>query len=129
MAMMETLCWNCAKACGHECPWAERFEPVQGWDAIPVKSRTADSYIVISCPLFSRDERLKALDNDGVQNLAAGIIRQTISDYEKGTAQNVVHIERFVRGSFFQNISKIDPERLIQLMRRKRKERLQKILK
>lgn len=54
-----TLCWSCAKAGGgnvSECPWAREFKPVDGWNAI--YNDELDSYAVISCPLFERDERL-----------------------------------------------------------------------
>ena len=125
MAMIETLCWTCGRACSHDCPWAESGKPVQGWDAI--KNKATESYTVLKCPLFVKDQPLTEIDTDGAQNMVAGIIRQTVSDYEKGTAQNVPHIEKFVRGNFFQAISNIDPERLITLMRAKRKARMQKI--
>ena len=29
MAMTETLCWNCGRACAHTCPWAESGIPVE----------------------------------------------------------------------------------------------------
>ena len=54
-----TICWDCKKA-GYgnvsECPWEREFKPVDGWNAI--YSDELDSYAVISCPLFERDERL-----------------------------------------------------------------------
>ena len=47
-----TLCWDCANAVGR-CCWSDRFEPVEGWDA--VYDAEKDSYHVIACPLFERD--------------------------------------------------------------------------
>lgn len=68
-----TLCWNCANACGN-CSWSGydkaakrvRFQPVEGWVAIPQKilvnrerngkrvRQYETSYIVINCPEFRR---------------------------------------------------------------------------
>lgn len=54
-----TLCWDCANATSPKCPWADRGEPVPGWDAKPTKIKFSgektDSYLVIKCPLFRRD--------------------------------------------------------------------------
>ena len=54
----DTLCWRCAKAINNGCSWSERFEPVQGWTAVPTKINCeyymADSYRVIDCPEFER---------------------------------------------------------------------------
>ena len=50
-----TLCWECGRACGG-CSWSSRFEPVEGWVALPVKQAYgSDSYIVAECPMFVRD--------------------------------------------------------------------------
>ena len=59
-----TLCWDCKKStAGDNCPWANEFIPVEGWDAtetILVIRSTRDyerediSYTVHSCPLFER---------------------------------------------------------------------------
>ena len=55
----ETICWECAKACG-ECPWSDgSFTPVDGWVATPTKVKCRykiiDSYLVEKCPLFISD--------------------------------------------------------------------------
>lgn len=48
----ESLCWICKKAI-YGCSWSQRFEPIPGWKAKPVKLRGgADSYRVQECPLF-----------------------------------------------------------------------------
>lgn len=54
--MKETICWNCAKACG-KCPWSDgSFTPVDGWIATPTKikfgCKIENSYLVKNCPLF-----------------------------------------------------------------------------
>lgn len=67
------ICFDCINSVpdrqGHGCPWSERFEPVPGWTAVPSKllvntskkHRTykyyADTYRIIDCPQFIRDER------------------------------------------------------------------------
>jgi hypothetical protein len=57
----DTLCWDCAKAtAGSNCPWANEFKPVEGWDAkkteriemVYGKEKVIESYIVKKCPLF-----------------------------------------------------------------------------
>lgn len=58
----DTLCWTCKKATGGgDCPWANHFKPVDGWDATPTYIKTVGkvepSYIVNECPLFERDKR------------------------------------------------------------------------
>lgn len=62
------ICENCARAAGRrmkECPWADRFEPVPGWDATPAKLRAnnlkddkprhIDTYAIHACPLWISD--------------------------------------------------------------------------
>lgn len=61
-----TLCWKCHRS-DHfvddptPCPWATRFEPVEGWDAVETAiggcHREVPTYIVIKCPLFKPNER------------------------------------------------------------------------
>ena len=56
----DTLCWDCGKATGKgDCPWANKFQPVDGWKAKPttIKMRShpdgeIQSYKVIECPLY-----------------------------------------------------------------------------
>lgn len=58
----ETICWNCANACG-KCSWSDgTFTPVEGWQAEHTKVRNAkfcyiESYRVISCPQFKSDKK------------------------------------------------------------------------
>lgn len=50
-----SLCWNCGKATGgSDCPWANRFEPVEGWTATPtiIKADRNASFMVHQCPLY-----------------------------------------------------------------------------
>ena len=55
----QTLCWWCANAVpGRGCEWADRFEPVPGWDAEPTVLRLGSgfgsqgSFLVKSCGKF-----------------------------------------------------------------------------
>lgn len=54
----ETLCWDCLNSVPNKergCSWSERLEAVDGWQ---VKySKSADSYIVKSCPNFILDPK------------------------------------------------------------------------
>lgn len=53
----DTLCWCCEYALPEEdcpCKWSTVFKPVEGWEAKKRKINGADSYHVISCPLFKR---------------------------------------------------------------------------
>ena len=56
-----TLCWDCANATRPDvCPWVERFEPVDGWEATKTRCMSNtdmpyESYHVSKCPLFKRD--------------------------------------------------------------------------
>jgi hypothetical protein len=50
----EQPCCTCSKAIGG-CAWADRFEPVAGWDAVPTiirqeKGRDMDSFAILRCP-------------------------------------------------------------------------------
>ena len=59
-----SLCWFCKKATCSGCSWSDRFEPVRGWEAIPMMinqysgahhktiSKVILSYHVVSCPDF-----------------------------------------------------------------------------
>jgi hypothetical protein len=62
----DTICWDCKKSTGGEdCPWANEFKPVEGWDATPTtikmigkskrnKGKIEPSFKVNSCPLFKK---------------------------------------------------------------------------
>lgn len=63
---LTTICWRCANADTNGCSWAEKFVPVDGWDAIPRtlridRGRIVQSYIVVDCPLYRRTKRRKRM--------------------------------------------------------------------
>lgn len=55
-----TLCETCENSVGR-CSWSSRFEPVEGWEAIPTKvavdKRYEQSYCVLSCPEYEKSFR------------------------------------------------------------------------
>lgn len=61
--MKDTICWECANACGG-CSWSrKKAKPVPGWDAIRHDLYGGiESYIVISCPEFAPDEKAKNME-------------------------------------------------------------------
>ena len=70
-----SLCASCAMT-AKGCPWVNRYEPIPGWEAKPIKKLVSsiktkkgtynktyiDSYKVISCPHFRKYERMKVCD-------------------------------------------------------------------
>lgn len=59
----QQLCWNCKRACNtadHKCPWADRGEPIEGWNATPTRWKDRDiemrSFDITECPLFIKDK-------------------------------------------------------------------------
>lgn len=56
-----TLCWDCKNALGG-CSWSQRFDPVDGWEAIVTKPavylseamQKIPDYCVIKCPEFKK---------------------------------------------------------------------------
>lgn len=49
----DTICWDCANACGGGCSWADpsKQKPVKGWTA----TKTSNGYCVHACPEFIRE--------------------------------------------------------------------------
>ncbi len=54
-----SLCWDCQRAAGADrCCWADKFEPVPGWEAVETKTMMGlTSYAVKNCPAFLRDKK------------------------------------------------------------------------
>lgn len=53
-----TICWDCANVYHDKCPWhCKEPKPVDGWNA--VYNASNDSYSVIDCPNFEKEERRK----------------------------------------------------------------------
>lgn len=119
---VETLCWKCGKACNNGCSWSDHGEPVKGWTIGEDKS-------VILCPEYVRDSRIKDIDEDGAHNLIAAMIKQIASDYERGTPEMCLDLERYVKSKRFTDICDIEPTRLIKLMQMKRKARITALLR
>ena len=53
-------CWTC-KNCYGKCNWSRDFKPVEGWIAektfIESNEEYADSYKILYCPEYKKDER------------------------------------------------------------------------
>ena len=144
-----TLCWRCRRSFLNGCSWAEKFEPVKGWNAIQrtisiswgTEDRQVETYTVIGCPLFKDDSpngdianrvyRAKRIeDSKGAEELAAAIVKMAIEDYidyyklflklrDKASLASAKHIEDWIRSKDFAAISKIDPDWLISKMKQK----------
>jgi len=112
VAKSQTLCWDCKHATDiNKCPWARDFTPVDGWWAVPHKTkyrleatpnlpirwREEDTYCVLMCPLFERtsyragmyplksekhSSMYSATDAD-IRKLVAAIIAQAVDDWER----------------------------------------------
>lgn len=73
----ESICWGCRKAdhftnVENPCPWASKFQPVEGWVAEESRlkgyhSKGIESYRVISCPLFDADPPKKKTRKKGAK--------------------------------------------------------------
>lgn len=60
---MANICFDCQRALPlRGCPWADKFEPVEGWTAtiIPIKGGRIhkETYHITNCPLFKADKSL-----------------------------------------------------------------------
>lgn len=94
----DSICWKCRKSSGGRgCPWADKFEPVPGWEAIEGKiwftSKYQDgtayrhetpTYDVHYCPLFEMEgkEKIK-LNDEAVVRLAAEVYIQAVKDKKR----------------------------------------------
>lgn len=96
----QSLCWDCSLATQPwKCEWADRFEPVPGWEAEKCycgkKGDGYESYNVIACPKFKRDSyagglakdpmcrKRIALDNPEVRALSEAIIERAVDDWKE----------------------------------------------
>ena len=96
----QSLCWDCALATQPwKCEWADRFEPVPGWEAEKCycgqKGYGYESYDVIACPKFKRNSyagglakdpmcrKRIALDDSGAIALSEAIIERAVDDWKE----------------------------------------------
>jgi hypothetical protein len=96
----QSLCWDCALATQPwKCEWADRFEPVPGWEAEECycgqNGSGYESYNVIACPKFKRDSyagglakdpmcrKRIMLDDPGVRALSEAIIERAVDDWKE----------------------------------------------
>lgn len=123
-----TICWDCAKACNSGCSWSDgSYTPVEGWEARPdVNSNGIESFLVVSCPEFVRetpgDRDWRDLDSDGCVALVERLMEITADDYEKCRTEELIRIEKFIRGKGASRLHMINnPEQVIKALREKRK--------
>ncbi len=95
-----TICWECGRASGMtlngiKCPWADRLEPVPGWEAIATKYTSYNggkhgpdrSFIVNECPLFTEHHpQPHDLDDDTATALYGQIIRGMVEEWQTAEA-------------------------------------------
>lgn len=115
-----TLCMYCDNACNDGCSWSESGIPVKGWTAI--KNDHTDGFTVADCPEFVHDSGRRDLNTEGCQNLVAAIVKTLVVDYLKSSPKmsaTRTSIEKFISGEFFGAVSSIDPDLLIELIRKK----------
>lgn len=96
----QSLCWDCALSTQlGECEWADRFEPVPGWEAEKCycgkNGYGYESYDVIACPKFKRDSyeggitkdpmchKRIMLDDPAVRSLSEAIIERAVDDWRE----------------------------------------------
>lgn len=149
----ETKCITCGNACGG-CSWSRDFTPVEGWFAAlqPVKNhekqRTLESYLVMDCPEYTPDRRIRPEDisNDSVHALAAAVVEQAIADYrtcirgqslsgernrggrhtdynelrQLSCESSMTSIERFFRSDWFYTLCDCDGEAIIKRLKEER---------
>ena len=126
--MIETLCWQCDKSCTGGCSWSKDFVPVNGW--VAEKNEKRGSYSVITCPEFVKSRKLDDIDINGAHDLAAGIIKMAVNDYRVAKKHATRHsIENFFRSKLFANLCDIDPERIIELLRKEVKAKASMMLR
>lgn len=117
-----TLCANCKLACGtDQCCWADRLEPVPGWEADQTFDQYGEpySYHVRSCPMFKKGRRYSdKLDDDGCMNLIGTLIRHAENDYVRIKAERV-DIEKWIRSRESANLfATLDTGALIRMFRK-----------
>lgn len=104
-------CWTCKHGtnAGHKCPWVDRFEPVEGWDAkwVPIcevcdngERRTIYGYKIKSCPLYEADIRTK------ISNLTSLDLKGIFGDISQ-YRPNRIFYEYILRRWFESCLSKL----------------------
>lgn len=126
--MTETLCWDCEKSCTDGCSWSKDFIPVNGW--VVEKNEKTGSCSVIICPEFVKGHKLDDIDINCARNLAASIVKLAVNDYRiTKKPETRRSIEKFFRGKLFDNLSDIDPEKIIKLLRKEVKAKASMMLR
>ena len=69
--MKDTLCWSCTRPGTNFCSWDRELVPVKGWTARPTQTDGFDTFRVLHCPLYQKEEphRLVREPNEKVSTL------------------------------------------------------------
>lgn len=92
-----TICENCGLASGrrdadgNKCPWADRLEPVPGWEGVRVTRsdwsgadpREGFTYFVRACPHYTDEEPPADYDEDACVALYGEIIGGMVKDFQR----------------------------------------------
>lgn len=125
-----TLCWYCMRATGgFGCPWADKLKPVKGWEAEKIETSTGQKLRVVKCPIFAKDKKIKSKDKpyrkEGINDLVEAVITAACNDYRDAVAvgleKEIASCERFFRSDYFAVLCSLDPEMLIQKLKRTQK--------
>lgn len=69
---VQQKCWKCKKAVGG-CSWSDRGVPVKNWRAektvIKENEGNLDSYLILECPEFVKDEPREQAREDAFLNM------------------------------------------------------------
>ena len=52
----ETLCWSCTRPGTNFCSWDRSLVPVKDWVAVPTQVDEFQSYRVLYCPLYQKEQ-------------------------------------------------------------------------
>lgn len=52
----ETLCWSCTRPGTNFCSWDRALVPVKDWVAVPTQVDEFQSYRVLYCPLYEKEQ-------------------------------------------------------------------------
>lgn len=118
------MCFECLNCTGG-CSWSRNFIPVDEWEA----DETDDSYDIHSCPEFDYDDEthfdLSKAEDESIKLLLTAIVKQAITDYQKGDEPERTHSEEFFNDdkklSFkeitaYLGMSEVNPERFMYLI-------------
>lgn len=65
----DSLCWECARACGGaNCPWADDLKPVKGWVITKLPRCDTKGVTVLYCPRFIKGRTKAELTEEQIEH-------------------------------------------------------------